>query len=103
MDGQEPVDARGELFATAEIDGKFTGVPELGQKLAQSETVRQCMARQWFRFALQRFEQPVDGCSMQGLLDSFEKADADLNALPQAIVLSDAFQYRHPVDSEASK
>ena len=103
MDGQEPVNARGELFATAEIDGKFTGVPELGQKLAQSETVRQCMARQWFRFALQRFEQPVDGCSMQGLLDSFEKADADLNALPQAIVLSDAFQYRHPVDSEASK
>ena len=103
MDGQEPVDASGELFATAEIDGKFTGVPELGQKLAQSETVRQCMARQWFRFALQRFEQPVDDCSMQGLLDSFETADADLNTLPQAIVLSDAFQYRHPVDSETSK
>ena len=40
---------------------------------------------------------------MQGLLDSFEQAGADLNTLPRAIVLSDAFQYRHPVDSEASK
>jgi hypothetical protein len=103
VDGQEPVDPSGELFSTAEIDGKFTGVAELGQKLAESETVRQCMARQWFRFALQRFEQPVDDCSMQGLLDSFEAAGADLNTLPQAIVLSDAFQYRHPVDAEASK
>jgi len=103
MDGEAPVDASGELFSTGEIDGKFRGVAELGQKLAESQTVRQCMARQWFRFALQRFEQPVDDCSMKGLLDSFEQAGADLNTLPQAIVLSDAFQYRRPVDSEASK
>jgi len=102
-DGQMPVDASGELFATGEIDGKFSSVAELGQRLAESETVRQCMARQWFRFALQRFEQQVDDCSMQGLVDSFEAADADLNTLPLAIVLSDAFRYRHPVDAEISK
>jgi hypothetical protein len=103
MDGSGAVDASGELFNTGEIDGKFNGVAELGQKLAQSETVRVCMARQWFRFALARFEQSVDDCSMKGLVDTFEAAGSDLNALPQAIVLSDAFQYRHPVDSEASK
>ena len=102
MDGNATVDASGELIATGEIDGKFVGVNELGQRLSQSETVRQCMTRQWFRFALARFEQPVDDCSMKGLLDAFEAADADLNALPKAIVLSDAFQYRHPVDSEVS-
>jgi hypothetical protein len=102
MDGSAPVDASGELLATGEIDGQFVGVGELGQRLSQSETVRQCMARQWFRFALARFEQPIDDCSMKGLLDAFEAADADLNALPRAIVLSDAFQYRHPVDSEVS-
>jgi len=101
-DGSESVNASGELISTGEIDGKFDGVSELGQRLSQSETVRQCMARQWFRFALARFEQPVDDCSMQGLLDAFEAAGADLNALPKAIVLSDAFQYRHPVDSEVS-
>lgn len=103
MDGSGAVDASGEVLSTGEIDGKFTGVAELGQKLAQSETVRVCMARQWFRFALARFEQSVDDCSMKGLVDTFEAAGSDLNALPQAIVLSDAFQYRHPVDSEASK
>ena len=103
MEGSGRVDASGELFDTAEIDGKFNGIAELGQRLAQSETVRQCMARQWFRFALARFEQSVDDCSMKGLVDTFEAAGFDLNALPRAIVLSDAFQYRHPVDSEASK
>ena len=102
MDGNAPVDASGELISTGEIDGSFVGVSELGQRLSQSETVRQCMARQWFRFALARFEQPVDDCSMKGLLDAFEAADGDFNALPKAIVLSDAFQYRHPVDSEVS-
>jgi hypothetical protein len=102
MDGSGPVDASGELLSTGEIDGKFVGVDELGQRLSQSETVRQCLARQWFRFALARFEQPIDDCSMKGLLDAFEAADADLNALPKAVVLSDAFQYRHPVDSEVS-
>ena len=102
-DGQALVDSHGELLSTNEIDGKFTGVAELGQKLAQSATVRQCLARQWFRFALQRFEQPVDDCSMKALLDGFEKADADLNALPEAIVLSDAFLYRRPLDLEPWK
>jgi hypothetical protein len=103
-DGSIEVDTSGELIGTGEIDGKFTGVAELGQKLSQSETVRRCMARQWFRFALARFEQPlIDDCSMKGLLDAFEAADADLNTLPKAIVESDAFQYRHPVDSEASQ
>jgi len=103
QDGASAVDASGELTSTGEIDGKFNGVVELGQKLAQSETVRQCLARQWFRFALARFEQSVDDCSMKGLVDSFEAAGADLNTLPQAIVESDAFQYRHPLDYEASK
>lgn len=103
QDGNAAVDASGELTSTGEIDGKFNGVVELGQKLAQSETVRQCLARQWFRFALARFEQSVDDCSMKGLVDSFETAGADLNTLPQAVVESDAFQYRHPLDYEASK
>ena len=103
VDGSGAVDASGEIVGTNEIDGTFTGVAELGAKLAQSETVRQCMARQWFRFALARFEQGVDDCSMKGLLDNFEAAGSDLNTLPKAIVESDAFQYRHPVDSEVSQ
>lgn len=103
QDGSAPVDASGELISTGEVDAKINGVVELGQKLAQSETVRQCLARQWFRFALARFEQSVDDCSMKGLVDSFEAAGADLNTLPKAIVESDAFQYRHPLDYEASK
>ena len=41
---------------------------ELGQKLAGSEAVRQCITRQWFRFAMSRYEQDnIDGCSMKSI------------------------------------
>jgi hypothetical protein len=64
--------------------------------------VRECMTRQWFRFALDRFEQDMDACSMKALLDRFEEADFDLNVLPRALVTTDAFLYRRPIDFEES-
>jgi hypothetical protein len=48
-DHGKPVDARGKLTAT-DVDGDFSGVVELGQRLAGSEQVRDCMATQWFRY-----------------------------------------------------
>jgi hypothetical protein len=101
-DGGEPVDATGELILTRDIDGPVDGVVELGQKLATSTEVRECMARQWFRFALDRFEQDMDACSMKALLDRFEESAFDLNVLPRAIIATDAFLYRRPIDFEES-
>lgn len=98
LDGGEPVDARGELFETRDADGPFDGVVELGQKLAASSEVEECMARQWFRYALGRFERDVDVCSMKRLLATFRAAERDLNALPRAVVETDAFLYRRPLD-----
>jgi hypothetical protein len=49
------VDASGEIFESADANGKFVGVTELGKKLAASAEVEQCLARQWFRFVLSRF------------------------------------------------
>jgi hypothetical protein len=102
MDGNRPIDARGEVVGTTDLDGTFEGVAELGQKLAASAQVEECVARQWFRFALGRFEQPADECSMKRLTAAFSQSDADLNALPRAIVDSDAFLYRRPLDFEVS-
>lgn len=96
-DGGKPVDASGNLIGTRDADGPFNGVPELAAKLAASAEVEECITRQWFRFAIERFEQEMDGCSMKGVLDSFQASGQDLNALPQAIVESDAFLYRRPV------
>jgi hypothetical protein len=99
-DGGKPVDASGELVSTRDVDGKFNGLGELAAKLAQSSEVEECVARQWFRFATDRFERDSDGCSMKNLLGSFQAASQDLNALPKAIVETDAFLYRRPLDAQ---
>ena len=95
-DGGKPVDASGTLNGT-DVDGSFNGVVELGQKLASSSIVRQCVARQWFRFSTNRLEEGEDGCSMKGISDAFAAAGNSINALPQALVESDAFLYRRPI------
>jgi hypothetical protein len=101
-DGGKPVDARGELWATRDIDGAFEGVVELGERLAGSEEVQECVARQWFRYAIGRFEQDVDACSMQQLLALFAASEHDLNTLPRALAETDAFRYRRPRGAEVS-
>jgi hypothetical protein len=99
-DGGKAVDASGNVISTRDMDGPFNGVAELGAKLAQSEEVKECIARQWFRFAIDRFEQPVDGCSMKSVLESLDAAGQDLSSLPSAIVKTDAFLYRRPTDAQ---
>jgi hypothetical protein len=100
QDAGKPVDASGNVSSTRDIDGPFNGVAELAKKLAASSEVKECVARQWFRYAINRFEQPVDGCSMKSVLDSFDAAGQDLNSLPQAIVQTEAFLYRRPIDAQ---
>ncbi|WP_437648129.1 DUF1592 domain-containing protein [Sorangium sp. So ce362] len=99
LDGGRPVDASGRVIATRDMNGEFVGVAELGAMLAGSAEVEECVARQWFRFAIARFEQDMDGCSMKSLLETFRAAGQDLNALPRAIVATDAFLYRRAIDT----
>jgi hypothetical protein len=99
-DGGEDVNARGELIATRDLDGSFEGVPELAERLSESAEVKECMVRQWFRFALSRFERPADACSVKSLTQAFEQRGADLRALPELLVDSPAFRYRRAIDSE---
>ena len=103
LDGGEPVDASGKVIATRDIDGDFDGVTELGERLAGSAEVEECVARQWFRFAIARFEQDMDGCSMKRLLETFKAAGQDLNALPRAVVETDAFLYRRALDTHTQE
>lgn len=99
-DGGKPVDANGELIGT-DVDGPFVGAVPLGEKLAASETVEQCITRQWFRYATSRFEEDESEiCTIKDLVSQFRDAGRSLEALPQAVVLSDAFRYRRPSDAE---
>jgi hypothetical protein len=97
LDGNQPIDASGEVIAPSDINGTFNGVAQLATKLAGSAQVEQCFARQWFRFAMSRYEQDPDSCSMKNLLDAFHASGSSLNSLPQALVQTDAFLYRRPL------
>jgi hypothetical protein len=96
QDANQPIDVHGELIQAGDLDGKFEGVAELAQKLAHDSQVEECVARQWFRFAMGRFEQKADGCSVKATLDTFRDQKGSLNALPEALVSSAAFMYRRP-------
>jgi hypothetical protein len=97
LDGGVPVDARGEIFAAPGLDGPFDGVPELGARLAGSADVESCVARQWFRYVLNRFDESGDACSVERLVTAFHAAGGDLNTLPGAIVATDAFRFRRAI------
>ena len=97
-DRGKPVDASGKLDDT-DVDGAFTGVVELGNKLSQSRQVRDCMATQWFRFAAGRSETKRDACSLTTLQDAFDKADGDLRELFVGFTQTDAFLFRSKGDA----
>lgn len=93
-DEGKAVDATGTIVGAPEIAGPFDGAVQLAGKLAGSKQVQQCVARQWFRFALGRLENASDGCSLQATFDAFEASRHDVRALLAAIATSDAFRYR---------
>jgi hypothetical protein len=98
LDNGVTVDASGELTGTLDADGKFVGVAQLGSKLAGSVDVEECVARQWFRYFLSRYEEDADGCSMKSIVDQFKTSGDSLNSLPASLVQTDAFLYRRPID-----
>jgi hypothetical protein len=93
QEGDLPVDASGELIAT-DIDQTFEGGVELAHLMADSTQVRQCLSKQWFRFATGRGETSEDRCSLDHLYETMDESDGDVRALLRAIVMSDGFRFR---------
>ena len=101
QDGGLPVDASGEVVATSDINGTFDGAVELSQRLATSEDVRSCVARQWFRYSLGRMDADEDVCANDELLDRFADSGYEVHALVHEVVQSDAFRYRRTAEQSA--
>jgi hypothetical protein len=95
------IDASGELIET-DNDGPYNGVVELAAKLAASDQVKNCVARQWFQFGYGRSETSEDACSVQEIQTRFAAADYDIKELVIALTLTDAFRYRHASVAEES-
>jgi hypothetical protein len=90
------IDARGEILSSVDANGTFDGAVQLSERLADSKAVRDCVATQYFRFALARTETNADGCSLAKTFERFEQQGGALKELIIAVVKSDAFRYLTP-------
>ena len=99
MDGGKAIDVSGEIYDADDpsLAGAFNGVPEMAQKLAGSDQVRDCLVMQLFRFTSGRSEGQADSCSLGTIQETFANSHGDIMELLVSITQSDSFWYRSPV------
>jgi hypothetical protein len=91
-EGGEIIDASGIIYdAGPELEVPFVGGVELGQLLASSRAVRDCVSNQWFRYSLGRMEAADDGCALRTIHENFAET-GNVRDLITGIVLSTAFR-----------
>jgi len=93
-DAGQPLDLSGEFVSTEDIDGPFVGAAEMSQRLAASDQVEDCVAEQWFRFAVGRGVESGDACSLSPLQDAFNQSGGNLMELLVQTTNTEAFLYR---------
>jgi len=99
MENGQTIDVTGEIRDVEDtaLEGEFVGARALGEKLGNSELVRDCVATQMFRYAAGRLEGLTDACSIATLHDGFSAADGDLTELLVNMTQTDAFLYKSQV------
>ncbi len=81
----KPIDASGELVDAGELDGPFVGGVELAKRISRSVLVRDCAARQAFRWAVGRLETSSEECVISRLGAQLGAAGLDVRELLVAI------------------
>ena len=99
-DAGKSIDDSGWVAKSADLDGPFRGARELGEKLAGSAQVRDCVASQWLRYALGRFEGAGDSCSLTQLRAKFSASGGDLRELLVELTQTESFLYRRAIAAE---
>jgi hypothetical protein len=91
-----PVDDKGVVeLGDPTLDGPIEGAPALAQRIFNSDSGRNCMIQQVFRFALGRKESAGDTCGFAALAQQFEESDFNVRDLLINVVLQDSFRF-HP-------
>lgn len=94
-DNGAPIDPTGQIVSAqgGEDGPPFTGALELTEQLASSVQVRDCIARQMLRSALDRQESLFDACTTLDLVKDFEATGGSLRQLLSQIAHSPAFKH----------
>jgi hypothetical protein len=99
MDNGKPVDSTG----TIQLDGaekSFVDARDISKLIASSTEARQCMVKQWVRFAYNRAETQGDIASIQAAAAAFAKNDYSIRDLLIGVITSRSFRYRTPHEGE---
>lgn len=97
-DASKPVDASGYLTDT-DVDGELDGVPALAEKLLESDQVRACVARQWFRYAFGREATTgADSCTLGALTSELGRTSGNLRSVMRATVAQELFRAQRPAE-----
>jgi hypothetical protein len=93
-----PIDVQGNIIGARDpsLVGAFNGPMELAHKLAASPQARDCVATQWFRYAMGRIETNQDACSVTQAQTAFAASNGSFKELLVALTQTDAFVYRAP-------
>jgi len=90
----EPVDASGMLVGTDVTEPEFEGPVGLAEKLAGSETMKECATSAWLAFGLHRQGNAHDACAYEELLEVANSEHDSVESLVMTIVTSKAFRLR---------
>lgn len=90
------VDESGQVveFEEASLNGAFAGAGELAARIASSESARDCLATNWYRYSFGRQETREDACSLAQLKQRFAASQGDFKELLVGLTQTDAFLYR---------
>jgi hypothetical protein len=93
-ENNKPVDASGALALDSGTMLNFKNAIELVGQLAKAPETRDCMAKQWLRYALRRKELPTEEPSLAAIGAAFKSANLDMRELMVALTKTRAFTHR---------
>jgi len=90
-----PIDSAVDITGTSTVNVHVANAVELMQKLASSDEVRECAARQWLRFGLGRQEDSNDDAgTVAAALKAMKDSGGKIPDLLVALARSDAFRHQ---------
>jgi len=88
------VDGKGEIKGTPTSDAPFDGVADLGAKLAKSQDVSDCFARQWIKFSYGVSENDASRALSKQVAQELGTAGMPIRALLKRLAAAEHFMKR---------
>jgi hypothetical protein len=103
MEGKLPVETKGLVSLPKGGQKSYADARELSAILAASDDVRECMARQWMRYALRREEGTADENSLFNAMGAYARSGYNARDLTVALATTRSFLFRQPGAQEVTQ